>query len=248
MNGSDGQNCRLLEGRIALVTGASKGIGCEIARRFVKAGAQVIGVARGSSDLRQLRDELGSGFTAWPIDVTSDELLLKIKELERLDILVNNAGTNVPQPFTEVADDALDLMLNLNVRSAFRVMRSAAGRMQRGASIINMTSQMGHVGSPRRSVYCMTKHALEGLTKAVAVELAPAGIRVNAIAPTFVETPMTKSMLDDPEFASFVKCMIPMGTLATAEQIADAALYLASPAASMVTGHSLVIDGGWTAQ
>jgi NAD(P)-dependent dehydrogenase (short-subunit alcohol dehydrogenase family) len=134
------------------------------------------------------------------------------------------------------------------VRSAFRIARAAARKMQRGAAIVHMTSQMGHVGSPNRTVYCMTKHAIEGLSKAMAVELAPAGIRVNCVAPTFVKTPLTETMFADPAFAEFVQRMIPMGELATAEQVAAAVVYLASPAAGMITGHSLVIDGGWTAQ
>ena len=120
--------------------------------------------------------------------------------------------------------------------------------MPSGGVIIHMTSQMGHVGSPNRTVYCMTKHAIEGLAKAMAVELAPAGIRVNCIAPTFVKTPMTERMLSDPSFAAFVDRMIPMSQLASPDQIAAAVIYLASPAAAMITGHSLVIDGGWTAQ
>jgi len=115
-------------------------------------------------------------------------------------------------------------------------------------SIVHMSSQMGHVGSPKRSVYCMTKHAIEGLTKAMAVELAPQGIRVNSVAPTFIETPLTKPMLDDPEFNEFVMGMIPMGKLGTIDDVVSAVMYLASPGSGMVTGHSLKVDGGWTAQ
>ncbi len=233
---------------VAMVTGASKGIGKAIASALCGAGYRVHGVARGWDELQQLQDALGSNFIPHAMDVTSDAVLALIDSLGRIDLLVNNAGTNRPEPFLESTDEALDLMLNLNVRAAFRVARAAARVMGPGGSIINMTSQMGHVGSPRRTIYCMTKHALEGLTKAMAVELAPMGIRVNAIAPTFVETPMTAGMLADPDFAAFVQRMIPMGKMATAEQIAAAVIYLASPAAATVTGHSLVIDGGWTAQ
>jgi NAD(P)-dependent dehydrogenase (short-subunit alcohol dehydrogenase family) len=238
----------LLEGKRALVTGASKGIGRAICHALAAEGAQVTGVARHSDDLASLGAELGAAFDPWPCDVTGDEVLARIAAAPAFDLLVNNAGTNRPQPFIEVTDDALDLMLDLNVRSAFRIARAAARRMERGASIIHMTSQMGHVGSPNRTVYCMTKHALEGLSKAMAVELAPAGIRVNCIAPTFVRTPLTDGMFADPAFAAFVDRMIPLGQLATPEQIAAAAVYLASPAAGMITGHSLLIDGGWTAQ
>jgi NAD(P)-dependent dehydrogenase (short-subunit alcohol dehydrogenase family) len=238
----------VLEGKRALVTGASKGIGRAICHALVAEGALVTGIARASNELGSLSAELGPSFDPWPYDVTGEEVLARIDAAAAFDLLVNNAGTNRPQSFVEVTDGALDLMLDLNVRSAFRVARAAARRMERGASIIHMTSQMGHVGSPNRTVYCMTKHALEGLSKAMAVELAPAGIRVNCIAPTFVRTPLTDGMFADPAFAAFVGRMIPLGELATAENVAAAVVYLASPAAGMITGHSLVIDGGWTAQ
>lgn len=234
--------------QVAVVTGASKGIGKAITSALCAGGYRVHGIARGPESLRQLHNELGDCFIPHELDVTSDAVLETIESLGQIDLLVNNAGTNRPEPFLEVTDEALDLMLTLNVRSAFRIARSAARRMLAGGLIINVTSQMGHVGSPRRTVYCMTKHALEGLTKAMAVELAPSGIRVNSIAPTFIETPMTVDMLKDQAFAEFVNRMIPMGTLATTDQVAAAVMYLASPAAGMVTGHSLVIDGGWTAQ
>lgn len=238
----------VLEGKRALVTGASKGIGRAICEALVREGALVTGIARASNELGSLSAELGPAFDPWPYDVTGEEVLAHIEAAPAFDLLVNNAGTNCPQPFLEVTDEALDLMLDLNVRSVFRIARAVARRMERGASIIHMTSQMGHVGSPNRTVYCMTKHALEGLSKAMAVELAPSGIRVNCIAPTFVKTPLTDGMFADPAFAAFVDRMIPMGTLATPEHIAAAVVYLASPAAGMITGHSLVIDGGWTAQ
>lgn len=238
----------VLAGKRALVTGASKGLGRAICHALVAAGAHVTGIARPSTELGSLSAELGPAFDPWPYDVTGEEVLARIAAASAFDLLVNNAGTNRPQPFAEVTDEALDLMLDLNVRSAFRVARAAARKMDRGASIIHMTSQMGHVGSPGRTVYCMTKHALEGLSKAMAVELAPAGIRVNCIAPTFVKTPLTEGFFADPAFAAFVDRMIPMGELATPDHIAAAVVYLASPAAAMITGHSLLIDGGWTAQ
>lgn len=237
-----------LSGKRALVTGASKGLGREICRALIAEGAAVIGVARPSAELDSASQAFGQAFEAWAMDVTGDELPDAIERCGALDILVNNAGTNQPQPFTQVTDEALDRLLELNVRSAFRVARSAARNMTAGGAIIHMTSQMGHVGSPNRTVYCMTKHAIEGLSKAMAVELAPVGIRVNCVAPTFVRTPMTEKMLADPRFVEFVDRMIPMGQLATADQVAAAVVYLASPSATMVTGHSLVIDGGWTAQ
>ncbi|MEP2103236.1 MAG: SDR family oxidoreductase [Parasphingorhabdus sp.] len=237
-----------LEGKTALVTGASKGIGRAIALSLCEAGAHVIAVARSSEDLDSLGAQLGDRGTVWAEDATSDAFLKKIAALQSLDILINNIGTNRPQPFVEVSDENLDAMLDMNVRATFRIAREAAKKMGQGGCIVNMTSQMGHVGSPGRTVYCMTKHAIEGLTKAMAVELAPTGIRVNSVAPTFIETPMTKPMLDDPKFADFVKSMIPLGKIGQPEDVAAAVLYLCGDGAAMVTGHSLLVDGGWTAQ
>ena len=170
--------------------------------------------------------------------------------MEVLDILVNNAGTNIPEPFVEVSEAHLDQLLSLNVRAAFVVAQAAAKKMlERGGVIINMSSQMGHVGAVNRTVYCMTKHALEGLTKAMALELAPHGIRVVSIAPTFIETPMYRQMREQkPEFAQWVKDRIPSGDVGQPQDVAAAVVFAASPAASLVTGTSLVVDGGWTAQ
>jgi short-subunit dehydrogenase len=238
----------MLFGRQALVTGASRGLGRAIAIALAREGARTIAVARASDDLQSLAAELQPDGEVWEADVTTDALLSRIEALEGLDILINNAGTTTPQAFLDVDVGTLDRILDLNVRTTFRISQAAARRMGKGSTIINITSQMGHVGSPRRSVYCMSKHAIEGLTKALAVELAPAGIRVNAVAPTFVETPMTAPMLADPEFRAFVERMIPLGRTASPEDVAAAVIYLASPAAGMITGHSLLVDGGWTAQ
>ena len=237
-----------LAGKRALVTGASKGLGRAIALALRDAGAFVIATARASEDLNNLGSQLADKGEIWPMDGTSDALLEKLATLESLDILVNNLGTNRPQPFLEVSDENLDVMIDMNIRSTFRIARAGARQMQNGGAIVNITSQMGHVGSPGRTVYCMTKHAIEGLTKAMAVELAPQAIRVNSVAPTFIETPMTKPMLDDPKFLEFVKNMIPLGKIGQPEDVANAVLYLCSDGASMVTGHSLLVDGGWTAQ
>ncbi len=239
-----------LDGRVALVTGAGRGIGRCCALAFAAAGARVIAVARTAADLEALGDAGAGAIETWAADVTEKAFYERIEGLERLDVLLNNAGTNRPQPFVEVDAEALAAVVGLNVTAVFWTAQSAARvmlRAGRGGSIINMSSQMGHVGSPGRTVYCMTKHAVEGLTKAMAVELAPLGIRVNALAPTFIETEMTRPMLADPEFLRFVERMIPLGHPATPEDVAAGALYLASEAARMVTGHSLRIDGGWTA-
>jgi NAD(P)-dependent dehydrogenase (short-subunit alcohol dehydrogenase family) len=240
-----------LDGQVAIVTGAGRGIGRGCAEALADAGARVIAVARSEDELAEVAAH-GSGLIeAWQGDVTGDDLLQKIEAIEGLSILVNNAGGNRPQPFVDVDTESLDFVLDLNVRAAFRVAQAAARSMLAAGtkgSIVHMSSQMGHVGSPNRSVYCMTKHAIEGLTKAMAVELAPQGIRVNAVAPTFIETPLTKPMLDDPEFNEFVMGMIPMGKLGTIEDVVAAVMYLVSPSSGMVTGHSLKVDGGWTAQ
>jgi len=239
-----------LTGKTALVTGAGKGIGRACSLILAEYGANVIAVARTEADLNSLSKEQ-TNIEGWVLDVTSEEFLEKIEALDALDVLVNNAGTNRPEAFVNVSTENLDAVLDLNVRVAFLVAQASARVMLRaggGGSIIHMSSQMAHVGSPERTVYCMTKHAIEGLTKAMAVELAPNGIRVNSVAPTFTETPMTKPMFEKPEFKAFVDRMIPLGQVGKPEDVANAVLYLASPAAAMVTGHSLRVDGGWTAQ
>ena len=240
-----------LAGQLALVTGAGRGLGRACAEGLAAAGARVIAAARSTDEVTEVAKHPSGRIEAWTGDVTDDVFIERVAALDELSIVVNNAGGNRPQPFVEVDTDSLDFILSLNVRAAFRVAQAAARAMLRSrsrGSIINMSSQMGHVGSPGRTVYCMTKHAIEGLTKAMAVELAPDNIRVNTVAPTFVETPLTKPMLDDPAFKEFVFGMIPMGKLATVDDVVAAVLYLASPAAGMVTGHSLKVDGGWTAQ
>lgn len=239
-----------LDGQVALVTGAGRGIGRACAEGLAEAGARVIAVARTDDDLAELRAHPSGRIDTWVGDVTDSTFAARVEAIEGLSILVNNAGGNRPQAFLDVDTESLDFVIDLNVRAAFRVAQAAVKAMlaQRiEGSIVNMSSQMGHVGSPKRTVYCMTKHAVEGLTKAMAVELAPQGIRVNAVAPTFVETPLTKPMLDDPEFREFVMGMIPLKKLARYEDVVAAVLYLVSPGAGMVTGHSLKVDGGWTA-
>jgi NAD(P)-dependent dehydrogenase (short-subunit alcohol dehydrogenase family) len=238
-----------LDGKVAVVTGASRGLGRAIAEALADAGATVHAVARGGDELAALAAER-TAIRPWVADAADPAFHAALAGVDH-DILVNNAGTNTPLPMAEVPTEALDHMLGLNVRAAYLTAQASVRAMLahgRGGAIVNITSQMGHVGSPRRTVYCMTKHALEGLTKAMAVELAPSGIRVNSVAPTFIETPMTAPMLADPAFRAFVEEMIPLGRTGWPEDVAAAVVYLASPAANMVTGTSLLVDGGWTAR
>ena len=243
-----------LNGKIALVTGAGRGIGRAIALALADAGAEVILNSRTPAELEAVATKIsGAGGRArvLPFDVTDTAAVReKISGLPLLDILVNNAGLNRPQPFLEVDEATLDRMIALNVKAAFVVAQSAARLMVEAGSgvVINVSSQMGHVGSERdRTVYVMTKHALEGLTKAMAAELAPKGVRVVSIAPTFVTTPLTEPFFANPEFKQWALDRIPLGRIGTVEEIANAVVFLASPAASLVTGSSLLVDGGWTA-
>lgn len=245
-----------LDGLSALVTGAGRGIGAEIAVALAGSGATVYVMARSADDLRQLAariDREGGRAVPMVCDVTQAErVAATLDGIARLDILVNNAGTNYPEAFVDVTPEQLDTMLSLNVRAMFTVAQASVRKMlsngEAGGAIINMSSQMGHVGAARRAVYCMTKHAIEGLTKAMAVELAPLGIRVNTVAPTFVETPMTQSFFAQNGFREWVLARLPAGRMPNAAEVAAAVCYLASPAAALVTGTSLRIDGGWTAQ
>lgn len=244
-----------LEGRTAIVTGAGHGIGLACARALAAKGCEVILVSRTAHTLKAVEADLSSrNFKTRAIacDVCDlDAFAAIVRDLPRLDVLVNNAGGNRPAPFLEVTGKDFDWLLDLNVRSLFFASQTAVRKMVElgiKGSIINMSSQMGHVGLPKRTVYCLTKHAVEGFTKALALEAAPFGIRVNAVAPTFVRTPMTEGYLADPDFADFVHSRIPLGRCASPEDVADAVAFLASDAAASITGTSLRVDGGWTAQ
>lgn len=212
-------------------------------------------MARSRSELEETACEVratGQNVQSIVCDVTDPRQVEEAVDfLEQIDILVNNAGTNVPEPFLEVSEENLDKMLAVNVKGVFLVSQAAARRMvERGesGSIINISSQMGHVGASRRTVYCATKHAVEGLTKAMAVELASHNVRVNSVAPTFIETPMTKPFLEDQTFKEDTLSRIPLGRLGRVEDVTGAVVFLASPAAGLITGASLLVDGGWTAQ
>lgn len=237
-----------LSGNVALVTGASRGLGLAICRRLLEAKAHVIAVSRSEGELGTLQPLRSGELEVWQQDVLLPETYERIEKLPRLNILVNNAGGNQPEPFVEVGK-ALDELMALNVVAAFRVAQAATRAMaSTGGSIIHMSSQMGHVGAANRTVYCLTKHAIEGLTKAMAVELAPINIRVNAVAPTFIETPLTGPMLEDPVFRADVLGSIPLGRLGDPDAVARAVLFLADPANDLITGTSLRVDGGWTAR
>ncbi len=243
-----------LDGRTALVTGAGRGIGRGCARALAEVGADVVAVSRSPDELEQVAEEVRAlGRSARPValDVTRSKSIRQlVSELPRLDVLVVSAGTNIPEPLLDVSDHNLDALLAVNVRAAFVTVQAAARRMARsgGGSIVLLSSQMGHVGAAGRTVYCTTKHAVEGLTKAAAVELAPHGVRVNAVAPTFVATPMTAPFLADEEFRAEVEARIPLGRLGRVEDVSAGVVFLASDAAALVTGTSLLVDGGWTAQ
>ena len=248
-----------LKNKVALVTGAGKGIGKACAIALAQAGAKVIIISRTKSDLDKvskiIKKTKGSS-QSFVCDVThASKFNTIVNSLKRLDILVNNAGNNRPEHFTKVKKSDMDYIVNLNIKACFNIaqictkkMLEAKNRKKIGGSIINMSSQLGKVGAPIRSVYNMTKFGIEGLTKGMAIDLAKYNIRVNSIAPTFVVTPMTKKFFKNKNFRKEVLGNIPLGRYAELSEISSAAVFLASDAASMVTGTSLLVDGGWTAK
>lgn len=239
-----------LRGKRALVTGAGRGVGLAATHALAQAGANVVLAARTLEQLESacaiIKDEGGEA-EAWCVDVTdSAAVCAGIERLGPFPILVNNAGTNPPALLVDTKDENLDAVLDLNVKAAFYVARGLLSAKIPG-SLINISSQMGHVGGPKRTVYCATKHALEGFTKALAWELGSANIRVNSICPTFVETDMTRKMFEDAAFREYVTSRIALGRMARLEDVMGAIVFLASDAGAMITGSALMVDGGWAA-
>jgi NAD(P)-dependent dehydrogenase (short-subunit alcohol dehydrogenase family) len=244
-----------LVGKRALVTGAGRGLGARAASVLAGAGAHVTLIARSTEQITEVANQLnrdGQHASAYAVDVTDASAFRSFIDNEApFDVLINNAGTNQPQLLVDTTDASMDYVLSLNVNAAMRVAREVVRGMieaRRGGSIINISSQMGHVGSPRRTVYCASKHAMEGFTKALAWEVGAHNIRVNSLCPTFIETPMTKPMLDDPAFLEFVVKRTALGRVGRLDELDGPLLFLASQASSLMTGAALVIDAGWTAQ
>ena len=248
-----------IKNKTAIVTGAGKGIGKACAIALAEAGANLIILSRTKSDLDKVEKQitkLKRKCKSYTCDVSNyDEVKSVFNRISALDILVNNAGTNRPDHFTKIKKEDMDYVVDLNMKAAFhvaqmasKVMLKSSNRKAKGGSIINMSSQLGKVGAPNRSIYNMTKFGLEGLTRGMALDLAKNNIRVNSICPTFVETPLVKNFFKDKKFKKAMMDNIPLGRLATDSDIATAVVYLASNASSMITGSSLVIDGGWTAK
>jgi 2-deoxy-D-gluconate 3-dehydrogenase len=247
-----------LDGQIALITGASKGLGWGIARAMAHAGATVVITARTLSALEQLATEIGAeGGSALPLalDVTDvaqinavvDEVVARFG---RLDIMVNNAGLGAEHDALHVTEADWDALIDVNLKGLFFCCQAAARVMlPRGyGRIVNMSSQLGAVGLPGSAVYCASKGGVNQLTRALALEWSARGVTVNAVAPTFIYTPGTAERLDDPQYLAGVLAKLPIGKVGTINDVAAAVIYLASPAAGMVTGHILHVDGGWTAQ
>jgi len=240
-----------LEGKRALVTGGSRGIGMGCAVALAEAGAHVVVAARGRAALDETVAAMvsaGLSAEALELDVTDRDAVREALDTP-VDVLCNSAGLARHAPTLDVTPDDYDAVMDINVRAAFFLAQEAARGMKTlgGGSIIQISSQMGHVGGLDRSVYCGTKHAIEGINKAMAIDLAPHKIRVNSICPTFIRTPLTEQTFSDPAKVVWIEEKIKLGRVGEIEDIMGAVQYLASPASSLVTGTSILVDGGWTA-
>ena len=248
-----------LKNKTAVVTGAGKGLGRACAIALAEAGANLVIISRTQKDLNEVSKKIKkfkSKCKSYVCDITNyNEIKLIINKIPKIDILINNAGNNIPEHFTRVKTKNMEYLVKINTIATFNLAQLCALKMIKtknrkkiGGSIVNMSSQMGHVGGPIRSVYNMNKWGLEGLTKGMSIDLAKYNIRVNTICPTFVVTPMTKKFLKNKKFKRETLNNIPLGRFAELSEVASATVFLASDAASMITGTSLLVDGGWTAK
>ncbi len=248
-----------LKNKTAVVTGAGKGLGRACAIALAEAGASLIIISRTKKDLEEVSrkiKKLKSKCKSYVCDITNyDEIKEIIDKQSKIDILINNAGNNIPEHFTKVKTKNMEYLVKINTVATFNLAQLCALKMIKsknrkkiGGAIVNMSSQMGHVGGPIRSVYNMNKWGLEGLTKGMSLDLAKYNIRVNTVCPTFVVTPMTKKFLKNKKFKRETLNNIPLGRFAELSEVSSAVVFLASDAASMITGTSLLVDGGWTAK
>ena len=245
-----------LKGKTALITGATKGLGRGTAQAIAEAGGNIIAIGRDQAELNSLEKiirKLKVNYTSFNCDV-NDYVRIKsfITKLKKLDVLVNNAGTNIPESFLNVKKSSLETILNVNTKAVFNIAQLCANQIiklkSKQGSIINISSIFGIVAGQKRTVYSMTKFGVEGLTKGMALDLAKYNIRVNTVCPTFVETPMVKKFFKNKKFKNQMLKNIPLGRVAKESDVATAVAFLAADSSEMITGTSLVVDGGWTAQ